>query len=48
MKTVHQQQRELWEILDNLELKLMELVNEYDLLINKKTYYLKKVKELMK
>tara|TARA_R110001592_G_scaffold91224_2_gene267296 strand:+ start:83 stop:238 length:156 start_codon:yes stop_codon:yes gene_type:complete len=48
MKTIQQQQNELYEILDKIELKLMELVNEYDLLINKKTYYLKKCNELVK
>lgn len=48
MKTVQQQQNELYEILDKMEIKLMELVNEYDLLINKKTYYLKKLNELAK
>ncbi len=48
MKTVQQQQNELYEILDKLEIKLMELVNEYDLLVNKKTYYMKKINELLR
>lgn len=48
MKTIQQQQNELYEILDKLEIKLMELVNEYDLQINKKTYYMKKLNELLK
>ena len=47
-KTIKQEMDELRKILDQLELRLMELITEYDLVINKKQYYLKKLKEVMR
>tara|TARA_R110002072_G_scaffold106_5_gene705 strand:+ start:643 stop:789 length:147 start_codon:yes stop_codon:yes gene_type:complete len=47
MKTIKQEMDELRKILDQLELRLMELITEYDLVINKKQYYLKKLKQVM-
>ena len=48
MKTIKQEMDELRKILDQLEIRLMELINEYDLVINKKHYYLNKLKQLMR
>tara|TARA_R110002012_G_scaffold237919_2_gene411686 strand:- start:1427 stop:1576 length:150 start_codon:yes stop_codon:yes gene_type:complete len=42
MKTPAQQQKEIDTMLDGIELRLIELVNEYQLLINKKHFWLKK------
>ena len=47
MKTIKQEMDELRKILDQLELRLMELITEYDLIINKKQYYLRKLKQVM-
>tara|TARA_R110000824_G_scaffold242352_3_gene431047 strand:- start:1546 stop:1692 length:147 start_codon:yes stop_codon:yes gene_type:complete len=47
MKTIKEEIDELREILDQLEIRLMELLNEYELTINKKNYYMKKLKRLM-
>lgn len=48
MKTIKEEIDELREILDKLEIRLMELLTEYDLIINKKHYYLNKLKRIMR
>ena len=40
--------KNLKEIVDELELKLIVLISEYDLLVKKKHYYLNKLKQLLK
>ena len=46
MKTNHKKCEEIEKLIEDIELRLIELINEYDLLVNKKVFYLKKIKYL--